>query len=251
VIGSGFPARHGIALGQRGRNTSSSWRKATDVRGAPGGQQLSVRCDVQSHMSPSRSSRTRAGRGVLPAAGDLGLLCAGWRTRQLRPPHHLRVEVTGARWDPARPVDARTRTPRGAVSIGPVRVAGVGACTSRTSRAARHRALRRTEFHSASWAHGLHLRQRGSPWSAPGQPDPVRAGRSPSRSEQLTLFSASAPWVLPKADGPIPPGCRAVQSSAGAAGIPGGGYWLNESFVGGFTATPGLLRDRRRLGRRY
>jgi len=260
VIGTGFSGLGmGIALVNEGRHDFVILEKATDVGGTwrdnsyPG-----CACDVQSHMySFSFEQNPRWSRLFSPQPEIWDYLRRVADKYQLRRHITFGVEVTGARWDPdtAR-WTLRTRTAEGEPVEYRARyvVAGVGALHIPNIPALPGiERFAGTAFHSASWAHDYDLTGKKVAVVGTGASAIQFVPEIAEAVAKLTLFQRSAPWVLPKADGPIP---RRVQRlfqffpparQAYRAAV----YWLNESFAVGFNGHPGLLRIVERLGRRY
>jgi cation diffusion facilitator CzcD-associated flavoprotein CzcO len=256
VVGTGFSGLGmAIALLDEGREDFVLLEKADDLGGTwrdnsyPG-----CACDVQSHMysfsfegNPDWS-RTFSGQPEIREY--LQRVAEKYRLRRFI---RFGVEVTGARWHDA---TARwtVRTSAGRTYRARYLVAGVGALHIPNVPALPGiENFAGTAFHSARWDHDHPLAGRRVAVIGTGASAIQFVPEIARRVGRLSLFQRSAPWVLPKADHPIPgrvrrlfrlfPPARRLYRAAV--------YWLNESFAPGFNGHPALLRLGEKVGRRY
>ena len=259
IIGTGFSGLGmGIALVKEGRHDFVILEKAHDVGGTwrdnsyPG-----CACDIQSHMySFSFEQNPGWSRMFSPQPEIFDYLRGVADKYQLR--RHIRfgVEVTGARWDP----EAARWTLRATSATGEAveyrarfLVAGVGALhIPNVPELPGIESFEGTAFHSARWDHEYDLAGKKVAVVGTGASAIQFVPEIAGQVESLTLFQRSAPWVLPKADRPVPERVRTLfrlfppARQLYRAGV----YWLNESLAVGFNGHPGLLRIAERLGRR-
>ncbi|WP_414710970.1 flavin-containing monooxygenase [Pseudonocardia sp.] len=255
VIGSGFSGLGmGIALRKEGRDDFVILEKAADVGGTwrdnsyPG-----CACDIQSHMYSYSFEQNPEWSRLYSEQPEIWDYLRGVADKyRLREHIRFGAEVTGASWD----ADASRWSLR--TSAGEYRaqfvVAGVGALHLPNIPALP--GIERfvgTAFHSARWDHDFELAGRNVAVVGTGASAIQFVPEIAEQVGSLTLFQRSAPWVLPKADGPIPervkrlfrlfpPARRAYRGLV---------YWFNESFAVGFNGHPGLLRLAERLGRKH
>lgn len=110
-----------------------------------------------------------------------------------------------------------------------------------------------TLFHSARWNHDVDLANRTIGVVGTGASAIQFIPEIAPQAAQLTVFQRTAPWVLPKPDGPIGTRWRRLYrrmpwlQSLARASI----YCLLEARAIGFVTQPNLLRLAMRLARRY
>jgi cation diffusion facilitator CzcD-associated flavoprotein CzcO len=260
IIGTGFSGLGmGIAMIKDGRHDFVILEKADDVGGTwrdnsyPG-----CACDVQSHMySYSFEQNPGWSRLFSPQPEIFDYLRRVADKYQLR--RHIRfgVEVTGARWDPeaARWV-LRAKSASGAAVEYRAKflVAGVGALhiPNIPELPGIERFAGRT-FHSAQWDHDYDLAGKRVAVVGTGASAIQFVPEIAKQVERLTLFQRSAPWVLPKADGPVPERVRTLFRLFPPARrlYRAGVYWINETLALGFNGHPALLKGIERIGHRY
>jgi cation diffusion facilitator CzcD-associated flavoprotein CzcO len=253
VVGTGFSGLGmGIALTKQGRDDFVILEKADDVGGTwrdnsyPG-----CACDVRSHLySYSFEPNPSWSRLFSPQPEIWDYLRRVTDKYRLRRKIRFGVEVTGASWDEA----AGRWTVR--TSGGDYRarflVAGVGALHIPNVPALPGiEKFRGTAFHSARWDHDFELAGKKVAVVGTGASAIQFVPEIAGQVAELTLFQRSAPWVLPKADRPVPGWAKALFGlfppalQAFRAAV----YWMNESLALGFNGHPELLKVGERLGR--
>ena len=108
-------------------------------------------------------------------------------------------------------------------------------------------------FHSAAWDHSVPLEGRDVAVIGTGASAIQFVPEIAPRVRKLYLFQRTAPWVVPKLDGPVGDRERTLRRFA-----PGYGwtqrklvYWLHEARAIGFTVQPKLLERVERMARRH
>ncbi|WP_037064125.1 flavin-containing monooxygenase [Pseudonocardia acaciae] len=256
IVGSGFSGLGmGMALVRAGRRDFVILEKADDVGGTwrdnsyPG-----CACDIQSHMYSYSFEGNPDWSRLFSGQAEI------WDyLRRLTDKYGLRryirfgAEVTGASWD-ADQARWTLRTGDGQEYRARFLVAGVGALhIPNVPELPGIERFTGTAFHSAKWDHDYPLAGKRVAVVGTGASAIQFVPEIAGQVAKLTLFQRSAPWVLPKADGPLPgwaktlfrafpPARRLFRSAV---------YWLNESLAVGLNGHPELLRAGERLGRRH
>jgi cation diffusion facilitator CzcD-associated flavoprotein CzcO len=252
VVGSGFSGLGmAIQLKRDGRHDFVVLEKADDVGGTwrdntyPG-----CACDIQSHMysfSFAQNPAWTRSFSYQPEIWDyLRRVTDDYDLRE-----HLRfgVEVTGARWDDdEHRWHVTTRT--GDTYVAQFLVAGIGGLHIPNVPALPGiENFRGAAFHSAQWDHDYDLTGKRVAVVGTGASAIQFIPRIAPDVAGLTVFQRTPPWVMPKADYPIPGWAKRI-----FAAVPGAQrlyrnaiYWLLESRALGFNRHRWLLKAAQRI----
>ncbi|MBB5156454.1 flavin-containing monooxygenase [Saccharopolyspora phatthalungensis] len=162
-------------------------------------------CDVESHLysysydqNPFWSSAFAGQREILDYLRGIA------RRRGLLPRIRLGTEVTGARWDD----DAgewTVSTAEGPTYVSRFLVLGVGGLHApRTPDLPGAETFRGEIWHSARWNHDVELTGKRVALVGVGASGVQIVPELADTASSLTIFQRTAPWVLPKADAPVP-----------------------------------------------
>ncbi len=256
IVGAGFSGlAMAIALHAAGRDDMVVLEKGEGVGGTwrdntyPG-----CACDVPSHLySYSFAQNPDWTRRYAPQPEILAYLERCADTHGVRPFLRFGHEVTEARWDAARGrwrVSVRDRPPVLARAL----VLGTGALHRPAFPSVPGRAtFEGPSFHSAAWDHDVDLRGRTVGVIGTGASAIQFIPPLVEQAERVVVFQRTAPWVLPRPDGPVPLWERAMYRAV--PGLQRLYRWLlyagMESQVAGFAGDPRLMAIARRLGERH
>lgn len=168
---------------------------------------------------------------------------------------HMRfgADVAEARYDDASAL-WHVRTTAGDEFVAPVLVSGMGGLSNpHVPEIPGIAEFAGPSFHSANWDHDVALEGRNVAVIGTGASAIQFVPQIAPRVGRLTLFQRTAPWILPKPDGPVSSRQRALRRF-----VPGyrwllrkAAYWLHEIRAIGFTVKPTLLEAREALALRY
>jgi cation diffusion facilitator CzcD-associated flavoprotein CzcO len=256
IVGSGFSGL-GMAINLRrsGREDFIVIDKADEVGGTwrentyPG-----CACDIPSHMysfsyalnpdwTNSYSAQPEIWNYLRRVADDF----------DLRPKLHFGIEMTSARWDDSDQV-WRVSTAQGATYTARVLVSGIGGLhLPNIPVLPGQEQFRGVAFHSARWRHDVDLAGKRVAVLGTGASAIQFVPEIAKQAEHVTVYQRTAPWVLPKADGPIPERTRALfrrvrgtQRAYRAAR-----YWLLETRALMFNGHPRMVRVAESMVRRH
>jgi cation diffusion facilitator CzcD-associated flavoprotein CzcO len=256
IIGSGFSGI-GMAINLRrsGREDFVIIDKAGEVGGTwrentyPG-----CACDVPSHMysfsyalnpdwTRSYSRQPEIWDYLRRVADDFGL----------KPKIHFGTEMTSARWDESDQV-WRVSTAQGVTYTARVLVSGIGGLhIPNVPDLPGQDEFEGVAFHSARWRHDVDLTGKRVAVLGTGASAIQFVPEIARQAGQVTVYQRTAPWVLPKEDGPIPERTRAVFRT-----VPGAQrayrnalYWSLEARALVFNGHPALVSVAERMVSRH
>ncbi|MGD0526832.1 MAG: NAD(P)/FAD-dependent oxidoreductase [Polyangiaceae bacterium] len=256
IVGSGFAGLGmAIRLKQAGIDDFVVLEQADDVGGTwrdnhyPG-----CACDVPSHLY-SFSFEPWPGwtRDFAPQGEILEYLRHCTDKYGIRPHIRFGARVVRARWDEADGVwevtasDGDTWRARVVVSgCGPLSrpqlpdIPGLASFAGKT-------------FHSARWDHTFALDGKTVAVVGTGASAVQIVPEIAPKVEKLFVYQRTAPWVMPKPDGPIAPWKRRLYARVPAAqnAARQGIYWSRELLALGFVVEPRIMKLGERLARRY
>lgn len=256
IVGSGFAGLGmAIRLKQSGIDDFVVLEQAGEVGGTwrdnhyPG-----AACDVQSHLySFSFEPWPEWTREFAHQREILAYLRHCADKYGVRPHIRFNTKVTGARFDErtglwevtagdGAPIQARVLIP----GCGPLSkpqlpdIPGLASFQGKT-------------FHSARWDDTFSLEGKDVAVIGTGASAVQIVPEIAPRVRRLSVFQRTAPWLLPKPDGPIPSWKRALFRRAPLAQKLARRriYWTRELLAVGFVVEPGVMRLVERVGRRF
>jgi cation diffusion facilitator CzcD-associated flavoprotein CzcO len=253
IVGTGFSGiGMAIRLLQAGRSSFVVLEKAGEVGGTwrenhyPG-----CACDVPSHLySYSFEPNPAWSRMFAPQGEILAYIRRCAEKYGVMPHIRFGSELTGAVFDEAAGVWA-VQTRQGVSWRCKYLVLGLGAL---------HRpafpqipdlgAFRGAAFHSAEWNHGVDLSGKRVAVIGTGASAIQFVPQVQKQAAALTLFQRTAPWVMPKPDGGIPPAAQALFRAAPLSekAFRYFIYWWMEGRGLGFTLHPAVMKLAAKMG---
>lgn len=252
IVGTGF-AGLGMAIRlkrageddfvvlERARDLGGTWRD-NDYPGCA--------CDIPSELYSFSFARNTRWSRVFPTRSEIHAYMRHCAERY-DIERHIRYdrEVTVARYDDA---SARwfVETRAGDTFVAPVLVSGMGGLSNPAyPQIAGIGDFVGPSFHSSHWDRSVDLADKRVAVIGTGASAIQFIPEIAPKVAKLALFQRTAPWILPKGDGPISarkrwllrfvPGYAAVSRAAI--------YWLLESRAIGFTRVPALLKATERI----
>jgi cation diffusion facilitator CzcD-associated flavoprotein CzcO len=255
IVGSGFAGLGmAIRLKQAGVDDFVVLEQGDEVGGTwrdnhyPG-----CACDVQSHLySFSFEPWPRWTRDFAPQAEILEYLRHCADKYGIRPLVRFGTRVEGARWDEAAGT-WEVKTSSGTLHARVV-IAGCGPLSKpQLPDIPGLASFEGKTFHSARWDHGFSLQGKTVAVVGTGASAIQIVPSIAPEVGRLLVYQRTAPWVMPKPDGPIPEWRRDLYARVPAVQKLARWriYWTRELLALGFVVEPRIMKLGERMGRRY